>query len=467
MEYLSVHIMSEKWNMKERKLTSLCRENRIAGARKIGKEWMIPSDSIKPIDMRTKEFEKYKKEINENKISIPYSINNSEEKLIKYFIEKYDEKPMYSTFTPYRICPLGAHVDHNLGKITGFAIDKGIHIVYSRNDNGIVEIESLQFSKKKNWHVLNTPGIKASDWADPLRGATIELNNRYPLRYGIRAIIDGELPIGGLSSSSSIVITFINALAFINNIKLSEKELMAISEFAEKKYLGSENGKLNQMCEIYSKKKKLLYVDMMDETYELIDTPQNMDYVIGIFFSGIEKGIESEDYNKRTDELRSAAYLLKALNNEEYTRFNKTNMRDIPYEIYLKYKSNLPSSYQKRAEHFYSEMDRVKKGIELYRRGDIKGFGKLVTESGESSINNWETGSKEMKDLFNIIKSCDGVYGTRFSGSGFKGSCLAFINPKYVNKALKDIKEKYTKIYPKLKEKYSAHICRTADGIKL
>ena len=132
MEYLSVHIMSEKWNMKERKLTSLCRENRIAGARKIGKEWMIPSDSIKPIDMRTKEFEKYKKEINENKISIPYSINNSEEKLIKYFIEKYDEKPMYSTFTPYRICPLGAHVDHNLGKITGFAIDKGIHIVYSR-----------------------------------------------------------------------------------------------------------------------------------------------------------------------------------------------------------------------------------------------------------------------------------------------------------------------------------------------
>ena len=81
---------------------------------------------------------------------------------------------------------------------------------------------------------LNTPPKKVNDWADPLRGATIELNNRYPLRYGISAIIDGELPIGGLSSSSSLIITFINAIAFINHIKLSENELLEISEYAEK-----------------------------------------------------------------------------------------------------------------------------------------------------------------------------------------------------------------------------------------
>ena len=94
-------------------------------------------------------------------------------------------------------------------------------------------------------------------------------------------------------------------------------------------------------------------------------------------------------------------------------------------------------------------------------------FGKLVTESGESSINNWETGSKEMIDLFNIIKSCDGVYGTRFSGSGFKGSCIAFINPEHIDKVLNVVKQKYLEKYPKMKEKYSAHICNTADGIKL
>lgn len=29
-------------------------------------------------------------------------------------------------FTPYRMCPLGAHVDHQHGIVTGFAIDKGV-----------------------------------------------------------------------------------------------------------------------------------------------------------------------------------------------------------------------------------------------------------------------------------------------------------------------------------------------------
>ena len=31
-------------------------------------------------------------------------------------------------FTPYRVCPLGAHVDHQHGYVTGFAIDKGVKL---------------------------------------------------------------------------------------------------------------------------------------------------------------------------------------------------------------------------------------------------------------------------------------------------------------------------------------------------
>ncbi len=30
----------------------------------------------------------------------------------------------YHIFSPYRVCPLGAHVDHQHGLVTGFAIDK-------------------------------------------------------------------------------------------------------------------------------------------------------------------------------------------------------------------------------------------------------------------------------------------------------------------------------------------------------
>lgn len=467
MEYISIHDISTKWNMKERKVTAFCRDGRIAGAKKIGKTWMIPSDALMPLDKRTKDFENFELEVESDNRFIPYTMSGGEERVVSYYKDKYLKSPMYTSFTPYRICPIGAHVDHNLGKITGFAIDKGIHFAYSIKNNGIIELESLQYPKRAQWHVLNTPSVRENDWADPLRGATIELNNRYPLRFGLSAVIDGELPIGGLSSSSSLIITFVNALAFVNGLKLTKEELIEIAEFSENNYLGIANGKLDESCEVYSKKNSLLYVDMLDNHYELIETPKNMKYDIVIFFSGIEKGLDASKYNIRTDELRSCAYLLKSLSGMELGRLQDTNMRDIPYEVFEKYQSKLPTNYKKRAIHWYSENDRVEKGIIAYRNGDTKTFGSLVTESGESSIKNWETGSNELITLFNIIKDLDGVYGTRFSGSGFKGCCIAFVDPKKTSYVMEKVEEKYCSTFPKLKNKYSAHICHSADGVKL
>ena len=63
-------------------------------------------------------------------------------------------------FCPYRICPIGAHSDHNFGKITGLAIDKGIHIAYAAKQNGVVEMSSIQFPKRAQWHIENVPLVK-------------------------------------------------------------------------------------------------------------------------------------------------------------------------------------------------------------------------------------------------------------------------------------------------------------------
>ncbi len=58
-------------------------------------------------------------------------------KAVEVFEQIYKKQALYTAFTPYRICPIGAHSDHQLGKITGFAIDKGIHIAYGPKENGV------------------------------------------------------------------------------------------------------------------------------------------------------------------------------------------------------------------------------------------------------------------------------------------------------------------------------------------
>ena len=76
------------------------------------------------------------------------------------FYEIYKREPEGLSFCPYRVCPIGAHSDHQLGKITGLAIDKGIHIAYSPKQNGVIELSSLQFKKRAQWHVRAIPEEK-------------------------------------------------------------------------------------------------------------------------------------------------------------------------------------------------------------------------------------------------------------------------------------------------------------------
>jgi galactokinase/galacturonokinase len=151
----------------------------------------------------------------------------------------------------------------------------------------------------------------------------------------------------------------------------------------------------------------------------------------------------------------------------EYGKFAETHLREVPYQIYLQHKDKLPENWQKRAEHFYTEFDRVERGAKAWKDGDIELYGKLSFESGYSSIYNWETGSPELKALYEIMTKTDGIYGGRFSGAGFKGCCMALIDPNYEEYVIKKVQDEYIKQFPALKGKFSSHICESADGVKL
>ncbi len=384
------------------------------------------------------------------------------------FFEIYGRESEGLAFCPYRVCPIGAHSDHQYGKITGLAIDKGIHIAYRPKKNGVVEMSSLNFEKRAQWHIRATPKTKENDWADYLRGATIALSRRYPLEVGLCGVIQGSLPIGGLSSSAAVTIAFLSALSAVNGIRLSAGEMILIALEAENKYVGVSCGKLDQSCEVYAKKDHLLYLDTQDDSFELIPTaPAMKPYKIAVLFSGMERSLAGSKFNMRVDECRSAAYCLKALSGMEYGKFEETHLREVPVEVFRQYKDRLPESWAQRAEHWYTEFERVEKGAEAWRRGDIEAYGRLSFESGHSSIYNWQTGSAELKKLYEIMLETDGVYGGRFSGAGFRGCCMALIDPAYEESILEKIGREYLKAFPELEGKYSAHICASADGVVL
>lgn len=384
------------------------------------------------------------------------------------FYNTYKREPDGIAFCPYRICPIGAHSDHQLGKITGMAINAGVRIAFGAKQNGVVELSSLQFDKRGQWHVSSVPDAKQNDWADYLRGATLALNEKHTLRIGMVGVVEGSLPIGGLSSSAAVIIAFLKALCTVNGISLSEREIIQIALNAENKYVGVSCGKLDQSCEVYSRKNHLLYMDMKDDSYELIKTPDTMKpYKIAIIFSGVERTLVGSAFNMRVDECKSAAYALKAYAGIEYGKFNESYLRDVPREVFEQYKERLPETWRLRAEHWYNEYDRVLLGVEAWKNGDIEEFGRLSFESGSSSIRYWQTGSPELISLYEIMTQTDGIYGGRFSGAGFKGCCMALIDPSFEESIRSRIANEYLKKFPELKNSFSLHFCESADGVSI
>lgn len=373
----------------------------------------------------------------------------------------------HRVFTPYRVCPLGAHIDHQHGAVTGFAINKGVSLEFDVTDNGEVNLVSRNYSGNTNFHITDTLERELT-WGDFARGAAIALGRKYQLKHGINGIVEGMLPVGGLSSSAAVIITYINALCIANHIHITKPEIISTAIWAEHNYIGVRVGKLDQSCEVYCKKDSLLYLDTKDDSTEIIPLNDHMpSFEIMTVFSGLERSLAGSLYNARVDECKAAAYCLMAHSGMEYGKFQEAFLRDVPYGIFCEYKDRLPENWRKRASHFYAEQQRVKEGVKAWRAGNLHKFGQLMFESGRSSIENYETGSRELIALHEIMESTTGIYGGRFSGAGFNGSSIALIDPAYKDDMAGSIIERYLQVFPHLKDKVSVNFCTTADGVDL
>jgi galactokinase/galacturonokinase len=105
--------------------------------------------------------------------------------------------------------------------------------------------------------------------------------------------------------------------------------------------------------------------------------------------------------------------------------------------------------------------------VKAWEKGDIVTFGRLMFESGESSIYNYECGCPELITIYNILRECPGVYGARFSGAGYRGCCIGIINPVYKEEIKKQLDLKYPEKHVEYEKSYKVYFCQTDDGARL
>ena len=94
----------------------------------------------------------------------------------------------YHIFSPYRVCPLGAHVDHQHGLVTGFAIDKGVDLWFDIRNDAHVHLESKTFEGIVAFELDSPTQVRERHWGDYARGAKFALKKRFELKRGITGV---------------------------------------------------------------------------------------------------------------------------------------------------------------------------------------------------------------------------------------------------------------------------------------
>lgn len=365
--------------------------------------------------------------------------------------------------SPLRICPLGAHIDHQLGTVTAMAIDRAVHLGYLASPDPTVRVSSLAFSGEVRFRLDRVPPPTRGDWGNYARGAAQALSPM-GLTRGILGVTEGVHGEGGLSSSAAVGVAYLLALEEANSITVSREENVEFDRRIENGYLGLKNGILDQAAILHSRRDHLTRIECRTGVCEAVARDPDMPpFAILVAFSGVRQALTATGYNERVAECAEAArILLEAAGRPDEDPL----LGNVPPEDYARFEARLEGGPARRARHFFTESRRVQTGLSAWKAGDLAAFGRAVTESGHSSIVNYECGSEPLIDLYEILCSQSGVHGARFSGAGFRGCCIALVDPEQAEAIRDRVASAYARKQPKLAKDAPVFICRSDDGAR-
>ena len=372
------------------------------------------------------------------------------------------ERDIQVVYSPLRISPLGAHVDHQDGLVTGMTLDRVVLLAFVPRHDRRVRVESINFPGTIEFDVDDVPPKVPGDWGNYVRGAVLALRQEHDLRVGIDALVEGRMPIGGLSSSAAVGVAYLIALETANELEMAPEENIELDRYIENSYLGLRNGILDQSVILMSDRDHLTFLDCQSVEFNKYPTPaDNGHFEILVAYSGLAKSLTSTDYNVRVSECQQAARMMLEWISDPVPE--RPRLRMVPEDAYDELVDRLPAPLDRRARHFITEVRRVRAGVKAWVAGDLTEMGALINESGASSVHNYESGCPHLVTLYNILRDCPGVYGARFSGGGFRGSCIGLVHPAHREEIERAIAARYPVAHPDVAERYSVHFCKL-DG---
>lgn len=338
-----------------------------------------------------------------------------------------------TAFVPYRIRPLGAHLDHQGGKVLSQCTSFGVTGYWRRNGLDRVRVLSHGFGQADI--DLNAEPVPKADGFDYLRGTLAQFRvNQYPL-IGIDLLVDGALTACGLSSSAAITLLYQELLCQSMRVSLEAEQRIDWAVACENHFIGVQSGVGDQTPMLFAGEgESVLYDCRLREAKRIVPKDPWQFLVINSGQSAALSG--SSSFNDRVAESIEAAEEIASI----LARPSEgARLSDFTQAEWSAITPRLSATAQRRSAHFFTEMMRIHAGETALLAGDPVRFGALMNASCQSSIDLYETGTNLLIELVRHLQTIDGVYGARFSGAGTRGCVVALIEDDADRHILNDL----------------------------
>ena len=340
---------------------------------------------------------------------------------------------------PGRVNVIGEHVDYNGGLCLPFALPHRTYVALSPRDDDRVTVASAQVTDADSGQGLPrwegsladvAPGT-VDGWAAYAVGVPWALREDGLPAGGFDAVVDGLVPLGaGLSSSAALECAVAVAVDEVAGLRLGGSDegrarLAAACVRAENDIAGAPTGGMDQAASLRSRAGSALLIDCLD--FGVRHVPFDLPAAgleLLVIDTRAHHALTDGQYGSRRAACERAAALLgvRWLREVGPGDLDRAVARlrdgvDDPEEA---------DEMARRLRHVVTEIERVRRTVDLVDAGDLAGVGPLLDASHASLRDDYEVSCTEL-DVACTAAVRAGALGARMTGGGFGGSAIALV----------------------------------------
>jgi galactokinase len=357
---------------------------------------------------------------------------------------------------PGRVNLIGEHTDYNDGFVLPAAIEFYCSVAAAPRTDRKLVIHSENFNESAEGNLDAISGIAKNHWSGYPLGVAWAIEASGKRLKGANLLIRGEVPLGaGLSSSAAIEVATGFALLDQSELPIDLKNLAETCQKAENEFVGAHVGIMDQFVSCHGRASHALLLDCRSLEYNLVKLPPGIQLVI--CNSMVKHEIGSSQYNVRRAEceqgvraLRNALPEIRAL-------------RDVTLAQLEEHRGLLSAKVYSRCLHVVTENGRVRSAVEAFESGDLRGLGRLMSDSHRSLRDDYEVSSKELDLLVGLAVAQPGVIGARMTGGGFGGCTINLVESSALEAFKKHVAAGY---FEGTGRKPEIYVSPAADGVR-